>query len=101
MQENKMAGKTKIHQGRIFFNRITVAPLIDVLRLRHRTPPKGCAVAERGGALLAVDCGPGQVLAVVVVATGPRKLENGLPKRPRPYAVDCLHTSGRRESSTK
>jgi hypothetical protein len=35
MQENKMAGKTKIHQGRIFFNRITVAPLIDVLRLRH------------------------------------------------------------------
>jgi hypothetical protein len=35
MQENKMAEKTKIHQGRIFFNRITVAPLIDVLRLRH------------------------------------------------------------------
>ena len=31
----KMAEKTKIHQGRIFFNRITVAPLIDVLRLRH------------------------------------------------------------------
>ena len=35
MQENKMAEKTKIHLGRIFFNRITVAPLIDVLRLRH------------------------------------------------------------------
>jgi hypothetical protein len=35
MQENKMAEKTKIHQGRIFFNRITVAPLIDVFRLRH------------------------------------------------------------------
>ena len=35
MQENKMAEKTKIHQVRIFFNRITVAPLIDVLRLRH------------------------------------------------------------------
>jgi hypothetical protein len=35
MQENKMAKKTKIHQGRIFFNRITVAPLIDVLQLRH------------------------------------------------------------------
>jgi hypothetical protein len=35
MQENKMAEKTKVHQGRIFFNRITVAPLIDVLRVRH------------------------------------------------------------------
>jgi hypothetical protein len=35
MQENKMVEKTKIHQVRIFFNRITVAPLIDVLRLRH------------------------------------------------------------------
>jgi hypothetical protein len=35
MQEEKMAEKTKIHHGRIFFNRITVAPLIDVLRLRH------------------------------------------------------------------
>jgi hypothetical protein len=35
MQENKMAEKTKIHQGRIFFNQITVAPLINVLRLRH------------------------------------------------------------------
>jgi hypothetical protein len=35
MQEEKMAEKAKIHQGRIFFNRITVAPLIDVLRLRH------------------------------------------------------------------
>jgi hypothetical protein len=35
MQENKMAEKTKIHQGRIFFNRITVAPLIYVLRLKH------------------------------------------------------------------
>jgi hypothetical protein len=30
-----MVEKTKIHQGRIFFNRITVAPLIDVLRLSH------------------------------------------------------------------
>jgi hypothetical protein len=30
-----MAKKTKIHQGRIFFNRITVEPLIGVLRLRH------------------------------------------------------------------
>jgi hypothetical protein len=30
-----MAEKTKIHSGRIFFNRITMAPLIDVLRLRH------------------------------------------------------------------
>jgi hypothetical protein len=30
-----MAEKTKIHQGRIFFNRIIVVPLIDVLRLRH------------------------------------------------------------------
>jgi hypothetical protein len=30
-----MAKKTKIHQRRIFFNRIIVAPLIDVLRLRH------------------------------------------------------------------
>jgi hypothetical protein len=35
MQENKMVEKTKIHQGRIFFNRIIVTPLIDVLRLRH------------------------------------------------------------------
>ena len=35
MQENKMAKKTKIHQHRIFFNRIIVTPLIDVLRLRH------------------------------------------------------------------
>jgi hypothetical protein len=35
MQENKMAEKTKTHQGRIFFNQITMAPLIDVLRLRH------------------------------------------------------------------
>jgi hypothetical protein len=35
MKENKMAEKTKIHQGRIFFNQITVAPLIDVLQLRH------------------------------------------------------------------
>jgi hypothetical protein len=35
MQENKMAEETKIHQGRIFFNRITVVPLIDVLRHRH------------------------------------------------------------------
>jgi hypothetical protein len=35
MQENKIAEKIKTHQGRIFFNRITVAPLIDVLRLRQ------------------------------------------------------------------
>jgi hypothetical protein len=35
MQENKMAENTKIHQGRIFFNQITMAPLIDVLRLRR------------------------------------------------------------------
>ena len=35
MQENKMMDKTKIHQIRIFFNRIVVAPLVDVLRLRH------------------------------------------------------------------
>jgi hypothetical protein len=35
MQENKMMDKTKIHQIRIFFNRIIVAPLVDVLRLRH------------------------------------------------------------------
>jgi hypothetical protein len=31
MQENKMTDKTKIHQIRIFFNRIVVAPLVDVL----------------------------------------------------------------------
>jgi hypothetical protein len=30
-----MVERTKIHQGRIIFNRITVAPLINVLRLRH------------------------------------------------------------------
>jgi hypothetical protein len=30
-----MTGITKIHQIRIFFNRIAVAPLVDVLRLRH------------------------------------------------------------------
>jgi hypothetical protein len=30
-----MVERTKIHQGRIFFNRITMAPLINVLRLRH------------------------------------------------------------------
>ena len=35
MQENKMTDKTKIHQIRIFFNRIVVAPLVDVLRLWH------------------------------------------------------------------
>jgi hypothetical protein len=35
------------------------------------------------------------------VETGPRKLENGLPKRQRPQAVDCVHTSGCRESSMK
>jgi hypothetical protein len=45
------------------------------------TPPEGRAVAERGGALLAVDCGPRQALAVVAVVIGPRKLGNGLPKR--------------------
>jgi hypothetical protein len=38
---------------------------------------------------------------VGVVATGPRKLENGLPKPYRPQAVDCLHTPRCRESSTK
>jgi hypothetical protein len=66
-----------------------------------QTPPEGRAIAERGDALPAVDCKPGQVLAVVVVATGPRKLENGLPKRQRPQAIDCLHTPRCRESSTK
>jgi hypothetical protein len=30
-----MTDKSKIHQIRIFFNRIVVAPLVDVLRLRH------------------------------------------------------------------
>jgi hypothetical protein len=30
-----MTDKTKIHQIRIFFNRIVVAPLVDVLRLRY------------------------------------------------------------------
>jgi hypothetical protein len=35
MQENKMTDKTKIHQIRIFFNQIIVAPLADVLRLKH------------------------------------------------------------------
>jgi hypothetical protein len=38
-------------------------------------------VAERGVSLLAADCDPRQVVALVVVATGPRKLENGLPKQ--------------------
>jgi hypothetical protein len=66
-----------------------------------RTPLEGRAVAERGDALLAIDCEPGHVLAVVVVATGLRKLENGLPKRQRPQPIDCLHTPGCRESSTK
>ena len=66
-----------------------------------RTPPEGHAVAERGDALLAIDCEPRQVLRVVVVATGLRKLENGLPKRQRPQAIDCLHTLGCRESNTK
>jgi hypothetical protein len=37
----------------------------------------------------------------VVVVTGPRKLENGLPKRQRLKVVDCLHTPRCRESSTK
>jgi hypothetical protein len=41
------------------------------------------------------------VLAVVVVEAGPRKLENGLPKRQSPHAVDCPHTLGRRENSMK
>jgi hypothetical protein len=45
-----------------------------------RNPPEDHVVAERGVALLAVDCGP-KVLAVVVVAAVPRKLENGLPKQ--------------------
>jgi hypothetical protein len=35
------------------------------------------------------------------VAAGPKKLENGLPKRQRPQAVDCLRTLGRRENSMK
>jgi hypothetical protein len=30
-----MAERTKIHHGRIFFNRITMDPLINALRLRH------------------------------------------------------------------
>jgi hypothetical protein len=30
-----MTDKTKIHQARIFFNRVVVAPSVDVLRLRH------------------------------------------------------------------
>jgi hypothetical protein len=30
-----MTDKTKIHQIRIFFNQIIVAPLADVLRLKH------------------------------------------------------------------
>jgi hypothetical protein len=41
------------------------------------------------------------VLAVVVVGAGPRKLENGLPKQQRSWAVDCLRTLGRRENSMK
>jgi hypothetical protein len=41
------------------------------------------------------------VLAVVVVVAEPRKLENDLPKRQRPYAVDCQRTLGRRENSMK
>jgi hypothetical protein len=47
-----------------------------------QTPPEGRVVAERGVALLAVDCDP-KVLAMVVVAVGPTKLENGLPKQER------------------
>jgi hypothetical protein len=35
------------------------------------------------------------------VETGPKKLENGLPKQQRPKAVDCLHTLGQTESSMK
>jgi hypothetical protein len=38
---------------------------------------------------------------VVVLATGPKKFENGLSKRQRPQDVNCLHTPGRRESSMK
>jgi hypothetical protein len=34
------------------------------------------------------------------VAAGPRKLQNGLPKRQKPWAVDCLRTLGRRENNT-
>ena len=45
------------------------------------TLPEGRAVVERGETLLTVDREPRQVLTVVVEATGPRKLENGLPKR--------------------
>ena len=48
-----------------------------------QTPPEGRVVAERGVALLAADYDPRQVLAVVVVATGPMKLENGLSKQQR------------------
>jgi hypothetical protein len=41
------------------------------------------------------------VLAVVAVETGPKKLENGLPKQQRSWAIDCLHTLGHTESSMK
>jgi hypothetical protein len=37
----------------------------------------------------------------VVVAAGPRKLENGLPKQQRSLAVGCLHTPGYKENNTK
>jgi hypothetical protein len=41
------------------------------------------------------------VLVVVVVGAGPRKLESGLSKRQRSWAIDCLRTLGRRENSMK
>jgi hypothetical protein len=73
---------------------------IVLLTVRASDSSQRSRIVERGDALLAVNCEPVQVLAVVV-ATGPRKLENGLPKRQRLQAIDCLHTPGRRESSTK
>jgi hypothetical protein len=48
-----------------------------------QTPPEGRVVAERGVALLAVECDPKVLAVMVMVATGPRKLENGLPKQQR------------------
>jgi hypothetical protein len=45
--------------------------------------------------------GRGVTVAVVVVGARPRKLESGLPKRQRPWAVDYLHTLGHRENSMK
>jgi hypothetical protein len=66
-----------------------------------RTPPKGHVVAEPDDALLAVDYDSGQAPTVVVVATERRKLENDLPKQQKSWAVDCPHTPGYMESSTK